>query len=195
METAELKKTIEALLFISGKAISKDRIATVTDSRPVAVEDAINELKLEWNSGRHGVFIEEIGGGWQISTRPECADYIIKLYPWKGVLRLSPSAAEVLSIILYKQPVTKAQINEIRGVDSQASVATLLKNSLIKYSGRKKAPGNPRLIRISENFYHIFGIRDISDIPSWKDLAEDSRSAEEPEIDETAEEETAQEDE
>jgi len=85
-------------------------------------------------------------------------------------MRLSSSAAEVLSIVLYKQPVTTSEINEIRGVDSTGVIATLLKNNLIKYSGRKDAPGNPRLIRINEPFYHIFGIRDVSDIPSWREL-------------------------
>ncbi|PIV18019.1 MAG: SMC-Scp complex subunit ScpB [Elusimicrobia bacterium CG03_land_8_20_14_0_80_50_18] len=169
METAELKKTIEALLFVSGKGISKKKIAEITEMPQEKISETVNALKQEWNSN-HGVFIEEIGGGYQISTRPEYSPAILKLYPWKGVMRLSSSAAEVLSIVLYKQPVTTSEINEIRGVDSTGVIATLLKNNLIKYSGRKDAPGNPRLIRINEPFYHIFGIRDVSDIPSWREL-------------------------
>ncbi|MBU4134758.1 SMC-Scp complex subunit ScpB [bacterium] len=169
METAELKKTIEALLFVSGKGISKKKISEITETPTEKITETVNALKQEWNSN-HGVFIEEIGGGYQISTRPEYSPHILKLYPWKGVMRLSSSAAEVLSIVLYKQPVTKAEINDIRGVDSVGVIVTLLKNNLIKYSGRKNTPGNPRLIRINDPFYHIFGIRDISDIPSWKEL-------------------------
>ncbi|MBU3955442.1 SMC-Scp complex subunit ScpB, partial [bacterium] len=115
METAELKKTIEALLFVSGKGISKKKISEITETPTEKITETVNALKQEWNSN-HGVFIEEIGGGYQISTRPEYSPHILKLYPWKGVMRLSSSAAEVLSIVLYKQPVTKAEINDIRGV-------------------------------------------------------------------------------
>ncbi|MCD6310958.1 MAG: SMC-Scp complex subunit ScpB [Elusimicrobia bacterium] len=177
METAELKKTIEALLFVSGKGISKKKISEITETPMDKITETVNALKQEWNSN-HGVFIEEIGGGYQISTRPEYSPSILKLYPWKGVMRLSSSAAEVLSIVLYKQPVTKAEINDIRGVDSSGVIATLLRNGLVKYSGRKDAPGNPRLIRINNPFYHIFGIRDISDIPSWKELGGEDEEAE-----------------
>lgn len=171
METPELKKIIEVILFISGKSISKDRLAKITDVPKTHIEEAVDLLKQEWNSD-HGVFIEDIGSGYQISTRPEYADYILKLYPWKGSLKLSPPAAEVLSIVLYKQPITKPEINAIRGVDSQGIISTLLKNSLVKYGGRKDAPGKPRLLRINETFYHVFGIKDSSDIPSWEELGE-----------------------
>ncbi len=169
MEIEELKKHIEAILFISGKAVEKKKIAELTGEPLKNVEAAGEELKRDWNSG-HGIVFEEIGGGWQFSTKPEYSSYILKLYPWRGTLKLSKPAAEVLSIILYKQPVTMAEINAIRGVDSQGPVATLLKNSLIKTSGRKNIPGKPRLFRVSENFYHIFGIKDESDIPSWEEL-------------------------
>ncbi len=177
MDTAELKKTIEALLFVSGKGISKKKLSEITETPADKITETVNALKQEWNSN-HGVFIEEIGGGYQISTRPEYSPHILKLYPWKGVMRLSSSAAEVLSIVLYKQPVTKAEINDIRGVDSTGVVATLLKNNLVKYSGRKDTPGNPRLIRINDPFYHIFGIRDVSDIPSWKELGGEDEETE-----------------
>jgi segregation and condensation protein B len=169
MEIEELKRHIEAVLFISGKAVQKQKLAELIGMPVKKIEEAVEQLKNEWNSG-HGIILEEIGGGWQFSTRPEYANYILKLFPWKGTLKLSKSATEVLAIVLYKQPVTKAEINAIRGVDSQGPIATLLKNSLIKPSGRKNIPGKPRLFRVSENFYHIFGIKDSSDIPSWEEL-------------------------
>ncbi|MCD6412953.1 MAG: SMC-Scp complex subunit ScpB [Elusimicrobia bacterium] len=172
METEELKKHIEAILFISGKTVKKRKLAELTGASEKQIAEAAECLQNEWNSN-HGIILEEIGGGWQFSTKPEYADYVLKLYPWKGNLKLSKSAAEVLSIILYKQPVTKAEINAIRGIDSQGPIATLLKNSLIKTSGRKNVPGKPRLFRVSENFYHIFGIKDETDIPSWDEMEEE----------------------
>jgi len=172
METNELKKVIEVLLFISGKSVSKEKLAEIAGVSRAQIEETVTALKQEWNSN-HGFFIENIGAGFQISTRPEYSGYILKLFPWKGSLKLSPASAEVLSIVLYKQPITKAEINAIRGVDSQGVISNLLKNSLIKYGGHKKTPGQPRLLRINDTFYHVFGIKDSADVPSWEELGEE----------------------
>jgi len=169
MDNTELKNIIEAMLFISGSGVSAQKIASITEEELSKVNSVLSEIEKEY-AQNHGIFLEQVGGKWKFTTKPQYAPWLLKLYPWKGILKLSPSAAEVLSIILYHQPITKAEINEIRGVDSSGPIATLLKHSLIKISGRKDVPGRPHLLRVSEKFYSVFGIKDASDIPSLDEL-------------------------
>lgn len=167
-----LEEIAEALIFVSGAGISEEKISQIAGAPISDVQKSLENLEKKYATG-YGFFLEKTGGKWKFATREEFADKILALFPEKGTLRLTPSAAECLSIILYKGPITKAEINEMRGVDSTGPLSTLLKHKLIKVSGRKNAPGKPKLLKISDDFYSVFGIRDEADIPSWEELGEE----------------------
>ncbi len=184
MEISDLQRTIEALLFVSDKPLTSKQISEVCEGAgPAEIKDAINNLKEFYNNPDHGVRISEVAGGLQFTTNPECADFVKKLYKTKKVFRLSGPALETLAIIAYKQPVTRAEIEFIRGVNVDGVVRTLEERDLIKTKGRKEVPGRPLLYGTSEEFLHYFGLKSIADLPSLEEfeatLLEKNREAEE----------------
>ena len=105
-----------------------------------------------------------------VFTKKEYSEWIKKFLKRELTLHLSPQALEVLAIILYRGPITRPEIDSIRGMDSSGVIRTLLEKKLIKLAGRKKVPGRPLLYRVSDKFYQYFGIKDTSDLPSWEEI-------------------------
>jgi len=175
----ELKKAIETLLFITDAPISIAKICQavgVKDKDPV--EETVAALQREYEDRETAMQILEVADGFQMATRSKFAGYVRNLYKDKMTMRLSTAALETLAIIAYKQPITRAEIEAIRGVEVIASLETLLEKALVKVVGRKDSVGRPLLYGTSAEFLRHFGLRNVDDLPPFEDFAI-------PEVDET----------
>lgn len=173
MNDSEIKAIIEALLFISGEPLSINRIRDVLEEvERGKIRSLFWELQHDYDMRLSGLKIVEVAGGFQIATRPDLAQWIKKLKKVKQSARLSRPSLETLAIIAYRQPVVKAEIEDIRGVDSTGVIKGLLDKRLIKIIGRKDVPGRPILYATTKEFLQYFGLRDISELPTLKELNE-----------------------
>lgn len=167
------KRIVEALLFASGKPVLISEIKKVLRGiKPSAIEKLILELKAEYEAENRSFRIQEIAGGFEVSSDPKYAPWIMKLEMQKRARQASNSALETLSIIAYKQPVTRAEVEDLRGVDISGVIAALLDKSLIKIVGRKEVPGRPFLYGTTEKFLEHFGLKALSDLPQVAEIRE-----------------------
>lgn len=170
MEVQELKPIIEAVIFASDSAVTFDRIAGVLEGEERAeIRSALKELIEDYRSGDRGFVIEEVAGGYRFVTRTEHAPWIRRLYKI-GAQRISKAAMEALAIVAYKQPVTRGEVEAIRGVDSGGVLATLLDKRFVKIVGRKELPGRPVVYGTTKEFLETFDLKDLSCLPSLKDI-------------------------
>ena len=168
----ELKGIIEALLFVSREPLLLDKVTTVLAGPPkVAVHNAVKALQQDYDQEGRGLRIAELAGGYVMITRPDCAPWITKLNTVKASVKVSRSALETLAIIAYKQPTMRAEIEQIRGVETSSVLRTLLDQKLIRIVGRKDIPGRPILYGTSKTFLQKFGLRDLRDLPPLRDFA------------------------
>jgi segregation and condensation protein B len=166
-----LKGIVEALLFVSGEPLTTDRLVLVLEGASRAeVQEAVRALQEDYAADSRGLQIVEVAGGYQIATRVECAAWIKRLEKAKTGAKLSRSAMETLAIIAYKQPLVRAEIEQIRGVDTAGVLRTLLDRRLIRIIGRKDIPGRPIMYGSSKQFLQAFGLKDLSDLPALRDL-------------------------
>lgn len=165
MEKEKQKKTIEALLFLNEEPERVDKIAAVLSTSPEEVIDLIRELQRDFARESRGLQIFEVAGGFQMGTLPELAPYLEKAFSEDISSNLSTAALEALAIIAYKQPVTRVEIESIRGVRSEHVLENLLKRKLIRISGRKEGPGRPLLYNTTPDFLKYFGLMDLEDLP------------------------------
>lgn len=171
-ESNYLRGIIESLLFISEKPIMleqiKDAVEGVTTSD---IREVINQLQKEYQERKSGVVILEIAGGYQMLSNPDYAMYIKKFYHSTHKEKLSKPALETLSIIAYKQPVSRLDMELIRGVNCDGVVVHLLDKGLIKIVGRKDVPGRPYLYGTSREFLEYFGLKSLADLPKLEDFS------------------------
>jgi segregation and condensation protein B len=161
---------IEALLFAADKPVPLKQLAQIAGLQPREALAEIDVLREE--KERIGALqIVEVAGGWQIVTKPEYSSFIRQLREAPRQ-RLSRAAFEVLAIVAYRQPATRAEIEALRGVDCAGSLQFLLEKKLITFAGRKEAPGRPWLYATTTQFLDNFGLRDIADLPSLAEFAE-----------------------
>ncbi len=177
MSIINIKKIIECLLFFSEKPLSPDKISEILakgqegmEVNAREVEQIIIQVGEEYRNRDSGLQIVRIGGGFQICSLSECAPWIKVMFKSRLTLKLSPSAMETLSIIVYKQPITKAEIEGIRGVDVGGVLNTLLSKKLIRICGRKEVPGRPLLYKTTQKFLQYFGLRDLLEMPSLEEI-------------------------
>jgi segregation and condensation protein B len=163
------KAIVEALLFSSSKPLKVSEIKSVLGS-DVDVEKIVDELEEEYRSTGRAVTIRRIARGYQMFTRPELAPYIEMLTRQKRRTSLTRAGIETLAIIAYKQPVTKAEVEWIRGVDSSGVIKGLFERGLITVVGRSKTVGKPLLYGTTDKFLELFGFTDISDLPDINEL-------------------------
>jgi segregation and condensation protein B len=169
-----IRDIIETLIFITDKPLSVSKIVELIDIPEVneeIVKELIVELQTEYLS-RFAIEIREVAEGYQMATKPEFSEYVRRLYRDRTLLRLSPAAIETLAIIAYKQPITKAEIEEIRGVDSTTVLETLLERRLIKIVGKKEVVGRPLLYGTTQEFLKYFGISSLNDLPPIEQFIE-----------------------
>jgi len=175
MEINELKPIIDALIFASESPLPITRIKQIFDETnpdEIAAKDikaAITELNSDNREQQRGYFLQEVAGGYQYRTRPNYALWVKKLKKVKP-FRLTQSTMETIAIIAYNQPITRAEIDKIRGVDSGGVIKNLLERNLIKIMGRKNVPGRPFLLGTTKRFLEVFGLEKLADMPSLKDF-------------------------
>lgn len=171
IEPAKAKQIIEALLFASSRPMTIAEIRKVMKSfRPGEIDKMAQELKTEYETNRRGFEIREIAGGYEVVTRKEFAPWLLKLEIQKKAKQATQSALETLAILAYKQPVTKAEIEALRGVDVTGVLDTLVGRGLIKIVGKKEVPGRPFLYGTTEKFLEHFGLKSLADLPNMDEI-------------------------
>jgi segregation and condensation protein B len=166
----DVKKKIEAVLFVSAEAVSVQKLAEITGESKEAVEQAAVELEKDYEN--RAVMISKVAGGFQLLTRPEYADIIRAFIKQISKRKLSQAAMETLSIIAYKQPIKRQEIEGIRGVSSGEIIKALLEAELIKITGRENSPGQPMLYGTTDRFLEICGINSTNDLPKPSEIEE-----------------------
>ena len=161
-----IKGAIEALLFVSGEPLSLRDLAINLEVTPKYLEEIISELSLEYEISNRGIKIININGSYQLVTKNEYSDYIQKLLKKNKRQSLSQASLESLSIIAYKQPITRIDIDEIRGVKSESAIQKLLERDLVEEVGRLDVPGRPILYGTTNEFLRQFGLTSIKELPS-----------------------------
>ena len=170
MEDLEKKSVLEAILFLSGELITIPTMKDVTDLPESEIKRLMEELITEYKKRNTGLLVVEIANGYQLVTNPKYSDWIKKFRSAQMSSRLSTPALETLAIIAYKQPIIRAEIEQIRSVNSDSAIRTLLEKRLIKIIGRKEVPGRPFLYGTTREFLQYFGLKDLTDLPTLKDL-------------------------
>ena len=169
MEQHELKGTIEAMLFASDAPLAIEQIRDALEHVSKAEIQAVLEaLRADYDASGRGLKIEEVAGGVRLYTRPEYSQWVRRLVRTRHERRFSAPALETLAIVAYKQPLTKAEIEMIRGVNSDGVLETLLERGLVKIRGRREGLGRPILYGTTQGFLEYFGLGGLEDLPDWK---------------------------
>ncbi|NLF45517.1 MAG: SMC-Scp complex subunit ScpB [Syntrophomonadaceae bacterium] len=164
----EIKGAIEAILFVRSGRVGLDEIVEILEVPLFDVIDIMREIMAEYDAAGKGLRIREVNDGYVMVTNPEYSDYLIKMAePQKK--RLSPAAMETLAIIAYSQPVTRAEIERVRGVKSERIIANLLEKDLIAEAGVKAVIGRPLLYETTEEFLQVFGLVSLQDLPPMEE--------------------------
>ena len=170
MPPVHLRSAVEALLFSSDQPLTLSLLAEALDALPERVSEALVELGAEYKAREAGVELREMAGGWIVTTTAEQHEWVARMLRGKRKMRLSRAALETLAIIAYKQPVTKSEIEAIRGVDSSGTLATLLERSLVTIKGRSTVVGRPLLYGSTGDFLNYFGLKDLTELPRPEEL-------------------------
>lgn len=171
LDTREVKAIVEALLFAAETPLKVEKIAELLGLERGLLSALLRELRSESERSGHGFVLCEIADGFQYRTRPEYAEWIRRMGRNRP-FRFSRAALETLAIIAYRQPVTRAEIEYLRGVDSGAVVKTLMEKRLVKILGKKEVAGRPMIYGTSREFLEFFGLRDLSGLPTLRDFSE-----------------------
>jgi segregation and condensation protein B len=180
----EIKPILEALIFVSPTPLSLKKILEVLgEGFPQKdIEAALRELQIEYETPERGIYLQEVAEGLQFRTKPRHSEWI-KLLKKITPSRLSRAALETLAIIAYKQPVTRGDMEHLRGVEVDGIVRTLLEKNLIRIVGRKEVPGRPILYGTTQRFLELFELKDLSSLPSLEEIKKLSEGLSEDEID------------
>jgi len=172
LETDDLKQIVEALLIATPEPLTQSRfkVCMGEEEADVPLQEIITILQAEYEASGRAFLIKEVAGGFQLVTKTEFEPYIKGLFSKPGKLRLSQAALETLAIVTYRQPVTRNDIEAIRGVSSDSSLRTLLERKLLEIRGRDDGPGRALLYRTSQEFLQYFGLNSVSDLPKLREV-------------------------
>lgn len=166
MNRKHLKAVVEGLLFAAGdEGLTAADLAEVLEVTPEEAKVLVEELADEWQRAGRGLRIVRAAGGYRLTTLPEHASYLAKLVDLPANSQLSQAALETLAIIAYRQPITRGEVEDIRGVKCEKAIQTLLNKGLIEEVGRAEGPGRPILYGTTKAFLTYFGLNDLSDLP------------------------------
>lgn len=169
----KMKAMLEALLFVSAEPLVPKELKQITGMHETDVNEVLEEIAGDYAGRGGGVVVGKVAGGFQMMTNPEHTD-LIRLLKGRGkAQKLSLAALETLAIIAYKQPITKAEVEELRAVNSDGIVKSLLDKRLVKIVGKKEAPGKPLLYSTTREFLQYFGLNDLTELPTLKDMERD----------------------
>ena len=161
----DLERQLEAILFVADEPVPLTQLAQVTETARDTVLAALGEMKVRYESEQRGVTLREIGDGWRMYTHPDVAPYVERFVLAVQQPRLTQAALETLAIVAYKQPVSRQQVAQIRGVDSDGVIGTLEGRGLVREVGRDPGPGQAVLYGTSPLFLERMGLKDLSDLP------------------------------
>jgi segregation and condensation protein B len=190
MDNKQLKSIIESLLFINERPIELSELVSVFEVEKKDITAVLEELTKEYQERNSGISIVQVAGGYQMCSSPESEPWVKKMYQERNKQKLSTAALETLAIIAYKQPITRIEIESIRGVSADSVVKKLTDLGLIKIGGRKDVVGKPFLYITTRTFLEYFGINTLKDLPKLEEFAsltanqaspEDSSLADQPE--------------
>ena len=167
----DAKAIVEALIFVSDEPLTPSRLGEIVgDLDARKVRGLVDQINAEYDQSGRPFRVEELAGGFQVLSRPEFKKWLLQLVRSKGQARLSQATIETLAIVAYKQPVTRADIENIRGVQAGELLRSLLERGLIRIAGRSEALGRPLLYGTTKKFLDIFGLRSLKDLPSLDEV-------------------------
>ena len=168
----DLKNIIESLLFVADEPLTIERLKQIiSGAEAKALRAALEELTVDYETRLGGFYLNQVAGGYQIRTRPEYMEWIKRLLQPKPQ-RLSKAALETLAIIAYKQPAIRSDIEQLRGVDCGGVLRVLLERKFIRVLGRKEIPGRPLIYATTKRFLEVFGLKNLKDLPTPKEIEE-----------------------
>ncbi len=165
MEEKELKRALEGILFAMGDSVETERMARALEVETEQVEEVLNKLASEYEKQKRGFRIVKLENSWQMCSSPDIYEHLIRIAKQPRKVVLTDVLLETLSIIAYKQPITKSEVEKIRGVSCDHAVNKLVEYNLVAEIGRLDAPGRPMLFGTTEEFLRSFGIRSLSELP------------------------------
>ncbi len=171
LSTAQIRNVLESVLFVAAEALSVDQLYEATGIEREKVQKGLEALQGERREGLSGLVLYEVAGGWQFRTAPESSEFVRRFLKVKPQ-RLTRAALETLAICAYRQPVTRPEIEDIRGVDSGAVLKALLDRRLIKIVGKKEEVGRPILYGTTKEFLEFFALRDLNALPTLREFQE-----------------------
>jgi segregation and condensation protein B len=173
LDDQQLKSAIEAILFVAGSPLSVDRLTGLFEEEArERIETQLAALTRDFDDRGSGLMLAEVAGGYQLATRPENAGWIRKFKSVKVSTKLSRPALETLAIVAYKQPITRTEVEAIRGVNIGGIMRNLMERRLVKIVGKKDVPGKPMLYGTTPEFLQYFGLRDLSALPTLREFQE-----------------------
>ena len=173
LDQAQLSGAIEAMLFVTDEPVGVIELADMLEVDPKLVEQALVDLREKLEREQRGIQLREVAGGWRLYTHPAYHDLVEKYVLSWDTRKLSAAAMETLAIVAYSQPVTRAGVASVRGVNSDSSINSLVEKGLIREAGQADAPGNPTLYATTRGFLEKFGLRSVSDLPDLDEFAPD----------------------
>ncbi len=178
LKPEQIRGAVAAMLFVTDEPLSTITMADMLQVEPSEVELACVDLRSQYEEEESGIQLREVAGGWRLCTHPAFHELLENYVLSWDTRKLSQAALEVLSIIAYTQPVTRAGVANIRGVNSDSSINSLLEKGLIREAGVEQAPGNPTLYATSRSFLEKFGLRSLDDLPDLDQYAPDDETRE-----------------
>lgn len=172
MNDSEAKRLLEALLFVSEKPLLLEQAREVLgpEWEPAQIRQILMELAAEYMQGHRGLRLTEVADGFQLITDPELATYVAKLNRRIRTVRLTRPSLETLAIVAYRQPITRVEIEQVRGVDAAGVLETLMKLGFVRIVGRKETVGRPILYGTTREFMEHFGLKSLKDLPTLEEL-------------------------
>jgi segregation and condensation protein B len=171
LSEARVRTVVETLLFLAERPLGVEEIRLATGVEAARIEKALDQISGHHRDGISGIVLHEVAGGWQLRTSPDNSDFARRFLKVKPQ-RLTRAALETLAIIAYRQPVTRPEIEEIRGVDCGAVVKALLERRLVKILGKKEEPGRPILYGTTKEFLEFFSLKDLASLPTLREFHE-----------------------
>ncbi len=173
LDDNQLKSAIEALIFVSGNPLSVEKLKGIFEAASAEqIQEQVRLLQQEYIERGSGLMLAEVAGGYQLATRPELFGWVRKFKSVKISSKLSKPALETLAIVAYKQPITRPEVEAIRGVNIGGIMRNLMERRLVKIAGKKDVPGKPMLYGTTTEFLQYFGLNDLSALPTLKEFQE-----------------------
>lgn len=170
MATPSLNAILEAMLFVSDAPVTVDRLSELLpEYERATIRIAMQELRDDYETRHAGIHLVEVAGGWQMRTYPDLMSFLARMVKGKPA-RFSQSALETLAIVAYRQPITRQEIEYLRGVDVGAVLKTLLERRLIRIMGKKDIPGRPIIYGTTREFLEVFNLKDLKGLPTLREI-------------------------